>query len=89
LRLVASHGGREASLTIHQDAEVYAASLGVGEEVTHETGAGRRAWVQVIKGGLELNDTELRAGDSAAVSDEPRLVLRAVEPSELLLFDLP
>jgi redox-sensitive bicupin YhaK (pirin superfamily) len=45
--------------------------------------------VQVIKGGLELNDTELRAGDGAAVSDEPRLVLRAVEPSELLLFDLP
>jgi redox-sensitive bicupin YhaK (pirin superfamily) len=89
LRLVASRGGREASLTIHQDAEVFAASLGVGEEVTHETGAGRRAWVQVIKGGLELNDTELRAGDGAAVSDEPRLVLRAVEPSELLLFDLP
>ena len=89
LRLVASRGGREASVTIHQDAEVYAASLGVGEEVTHETGAGRRAWVQVIKGGLELNGTEFRAGDGAAVSDEPRLVLRAVEPSEILLFDLP
>jgi redox-sensitive bicupin YhaK (pirin superfamily) len=44
--------------------------------------------VQVIKGGLELNGVGLRAGDGAAVSDEPRLVLRAVEPSEILLFDL-
>jgi hypothetical protein len=44
--------------------------------------------VQLIKGALELNGVELRAGDGAAVSDEPRLVLRAGEPSELLLFDL-
>jgi redox-sensitive bicupin YhaK (pirin superfamily) len=88
LRVVASRGGRDGSVTIHQDAEVYAASLGEGEELTHEPRAGRRAWVQVIKGALELNGVGLRAGDGAAVSDEPRLVLRAVEPSEILLFDL-
>jgi redox-sensitive bicupin YhaK (pirin superfamily) len=88
LRLVASRGGREGSVTIHQDAEVYAATLAEGEEVSYEPRAGRRAWAQVIKGGVELNGLELRAGDGAAVSDEPRLVLRAVEPSELLLFDL-
>jgi redox-sensitive bicupin YhaK (pirin superfamily) len=80
--------GREASVTIHQDAEVYAASLGVGEELTYEPRAGRRAWVQLIRGGLELNGVVLRAGDGAAVSEETRLALRAVEPSELLLFDL-
>jgi quercetin 2,3-dioxygenase len=89
LRLVASRGGREGSVTIHQDAEVYAATLAGGEEVSHEPRAGRRAWVQLIKGALELNGLELRAGDGAAVSDETRLVLRAAEPSELLLFDLP
>jgi redox-sensitive bicupin YhaK (pirin superfamily) len=88
LRLVASRGGRDDSVTLHQDAEVYAASLGVGEEVSHELRAGRRAWVQVIKGGLELNGVELRAGDGAAVSDETKLIIRAGEPSELLLFDL-
>jgi redox-sensitive bicupin YhaK (pirin superfamily) len=88
LRLVASRGGREGSVTIHQDAEVYAATLAEGEEVSHEPRAGRRAWVQVIKGSLELNGVELRAGDGAAASDEPRLTLRASEPSELLLFDL-
>jgi redox-sensitive bicupin YhaK (pirin superfamily) len=50
LRLVASRGGRDASVTIHQDAEVYAASLGVGEELTYEPRAGRRAWVQAYQG---------------------------------------
>jgi redox-sensitive bicupin YhaK (pirin superfamily) len=88
LRLVASRGGRDDSVTIHQDAEVYAASLGEGEELTYEPRAGRGSWVQLIKGGLELNGIELRAGDGAAVSDETRLALRAVEPSEFLLFDL-
>lgn len=88
LRLVASRGGRDDSVTIHQDAEVYAATLGEGEEVTYELSAGRRAWVQLIKGNLELNGVELRAGDGAAISDETRLSVRAAEPSELLLFDL-
>jgi redox-sensitive bicupin YhaK (pirin superfamily) len=45
LRLVASRGGHDASVAIHQDAEVYAATLGEGEEVSHELRAGRRAWV--------------------------------------------
>jgi len=88
LRLVASRGGQDGSVKIQQDAFVYAATLSAGEEVTFEPRAGRRAWVQVIKGALELNGSELRAGDGAAVSDEPRLVLRASETSELLLFDL-
>jgi quercetin 2,3-dioxygenase len=88
LRLVASRGGREGSVTIHQDAEVYASSLGVSEELTYEPRVGRRAWVQLIKGALELNGVELGAGDGAALSEESRIVLRAVEPSELLLFDL-
>jgi len=88
LRLVASRGGQDGSVTIHQDAEVYAATLGAGEEATYELRAGRRAWVQLIKGSLELNGLELRAGDGAVVSDQTQLVIRATEPSELLLFDL-
>ncbi len=88
LRLVASRGGREGSVTVHQDAEVYAASLAGGEETSYEPRAGRHVWVQLIKGRLTLNGVELRAGDGAAVSDERRLVMRADEPSELLLFDL-
>src|SRR5436309_3477649 len=88
LRLIASRAGREGSVTIHQDAEVYDAALGEGEEVAHELRAGRHAWVQLVGGSLKLNGVGLQAGDGAAVSEEGRLLISAVEPSELLLFDL-
>ena len=88
LRLIASHAGRDGSVTVHQDVEVYGASLREGEEVVQELRGGRHAWVQVVRGFIKLNDVELKAGDGAAVSEERRLVIRAVEPSEILLFDL-
>ena len=66
----------------------HAATLGEGEEVAYELRSGRHAWVQLIKGSLRVNEVELRAGDGAAVSEEERLLIRAVEPSEMLLFDL-
>ncbi len=88
LKLIASRGGREGSVTVHQDAEVYSGILGAGDEAGHELRAGRNAWVQVVKGSVSLNGVELAAGDGAAVSAEERLALRAGEPSEVLLFDL-
>lgn len=88
LRLIASREACDGSVTIHQDAEVYGAFLDAGEEVTHELRAGRNAWVQVVKGSLKLNDTELSAGDGAAVTKEEKLTLRADASSEFLLFDL-
>jgi redox-sensitive bicupin YhaK (pirin superfamily) len=88
LRLIASRGAREGSVTIHQDAAVYSAVLDAGDEVSHEIQAGRNAWVQVVKGSLRLNGEELSAGDGAAVSEEERITLRADGPSEVLLFDL-
>ena len=88
LRLIASRTGREGSVTVYQDAEVYSGLLGAGEEAVHEMRAGRHAWVQVVGGTLELNGGELKAGDGAAVAGEERLSLRAGEPSEVILFDL-
>ena len=88
LRLIASRDGRDGSVTVHQDAEVYNASLGEGDEVSHELKGGRHAWVQVVKGSLKINDVELKAGDGAAVSEEEKLLIRADEQSEILLFDL-
>jgi redox-sensitive bicupin YhaK (pirin superfamily) len=88
LRLIASRGGQGGSVTVHQDAEMYSASLDKGEEVTHELRGGRHAWVQVVKGSLKVNDVELKAGDGAAVSEEERLLIHANETSEILLFDL-
>jgi redox-sensitive bicupin YhaK (pirin superfamily) len=88
LRLVASHDGRDGSVTVHQDAELYLARLDAGKEVARELRPGRYAWVQVARGAVELNGTKLAAGDGAAVADEARLVLRATAPAEVLVFDL-
>ena len=88
LRLIASRAGRDGSVTVHQDVEVYGASLREGEEVVQALRGGRHAWVQLVKGSLTLNGVELKAGDGAAVSEEERLSIRASEPSEILLFDL-
>jgi redox-sensitive bicupin YhaK (pirin superfamily) len=88
LRLVASPDGRDGSLVVHQDAALLAARLGAGERVEHPLRAERHAWVQVAAGAVDVNGTALRQGDGAAISDESQLVLRATEPSEVLLFDL-
>lgn len=90
LRLVASPDGREGSTTIHQDGRVYAALLEPDERVAHSLAPGRHAWVQVIRGEVEVNGVALRGGDGAALSDEraAELTGRGGETAELLLFDL-
>jgi hypothetical protein len=88
LRLVASRDGRDGSLKIHQDVSVYNALLQGGGAVEHRLEAGRHAWLQVVKGSVELNGNRLAAGDGAAVSEENELTIRADEDSEVILFDL-
>jgi len=89
LRVVASPDGRDGSLTIHQDAEVLLTSLAAGERVTHELAPSRHAWLQVLRGSVQLNEVPLATSDGAAVSDEPSLTVLATEPCEVMLFDLP
>jgi len=88
LRLVASRDGREGSVTIHQDADLYASRLLPGERVKHALAEGRHAWLQVVSGRVELNGTALGAGDGAAVSQETGLEVVALDPAHFLLFDL-
>jgi redox-sensitive bicupin YhaK (pirin superfamily) len=88
LRLIASPDGKDGSVTIHQDAKLYASLLKPGQEVTHELGEGRYAWLQVAKGAVELNGQSLKQGDGAAVSKEEKLVVQGAQDAEVLLFDL-
>jgi quercetin 2,3-dioxygenase len=88
LRLVGSRDGRNGSLTIHQDIDLYATSLTAGAKVSHRLAANRHAWIQVTHGAVSLGDVSLAAGDGAAVSDETALVITATAAAELLLFDL-
>jgi len=88
LRLVASPDGREGSVTIRQDNELYATVLGSGESVRHELKPERHAFVQVARGSVKLNGTKLVEGDGAAISEEKAVELTGVKDAEVLLFDL-
>ncbi|MBI2903261.1 MAG: pirin family protein [Candidatus Methylomirabilis oxyfera] len=88
LRVVASRDGRDGSVTVHQDVELFAALLEPGEQATHRLLPDRHAWLQVAGGAAALNGIPLRSGDGAAVSGEDRLEIAASERSEVLLFDL-
>ncbi|WP_353859872.1 pirin family protein [Azospirillum formosense] len=88
LRLVGSGDGRDGSVTIHQDVDLYATLLDEGDSVTHELRPGRHAWVQVARGQVRLNGEVLKEGDGAAISNETALTLDGVVSAEVLLFDL-
>ncbi len=87
-KLVASPDRAEDSLTIHQDARVYLATLSPEQEISHPIVHGRAAWLQVIRGCVKLGGRELAEGDGAAITDETAIPVRAVADAELLLFDL-
>jgi redox-sensitive bicupin YhaK (pirin superfamily) len=89
LRLIASPDGRDGSVTIHQDARVYAGMLDGKDEVTHALAPGRRAYLHVAHGRVDLNGTSLEAGDGARIAGEPDLNLSGGDGAEVLLFDLP
>jgi quercetin 2,3-dioxygenase len=88
LRLIVSSDGREGSVTIHQDARVYAALLEAGQTISHAIDENRSAWLQVARGTLRCNDLELTQGDGAAISKEREVRLTAHDQTEVLLFDL-
>jgi redox-sensitive bicupin YhaK (pirin superfamily) len=88
LRLVASPDGREGSVKIRQDNELYATLLSAGETVKHELKKNRHAYVQVARGSVKLNGAELGEGDGAAISAEKSLEITGVKEAEVLLFDL-
>ena len=88
LRLVASSDGSDGSVTINQDASVFASILDQGSAVDFHTDATRYAWIQVARGSLNVNDERLEQGDGAVVVGESSLKLVANEAVELLLFDL-
>jgi len=87
-RLVASPDGADGSLTVHQDARLYLASLSPGTTVAHRIDPGRGAWLQVLRGKVNFSGHDLAAGDGAAVTDEGSVTVRGADAAEVLLFDL-
>jgi redox-sensitive bicupin YhaK (pirin superfamily) len=90
LRLVGSAQGNDGSVVIHQDVRLFAGRLNVGDQVAHALAAGRKGWLQVVRGTVNTNGHDLDAGDGAAIDGEPSLNVSAkAEGSEILVFDLP
>jgi redox-sensitive bicupin YhaK (pirin superfamily) len=88
LTLLASHDGRDGSVTLHQDIDLYSAFLGTGNRVSFALRKARHLWVQVARGTVRLNQQDLADGDGAAITDEPAVILQAASPCEVLLFDV-
>ena len=88
LNLVASKSGRDGSIRINQDAEVWLAKFSDSETLTHELGPNRHAWVHVAEGSVELNGQKLSAGDGTAISQESKLQLVGSGKAQVLVFDL-
>jgi len=89
LRLVASPDGAEGAVTLHQDARLYVGLLDGGEHATLPFATGRRAYVHVARGELDVNGVRLGPGDAARVEDEQAIRLGGGREAEVLVFDLP
>ena len=88
LRLIAAPDGRDGSVTIHQDAYVYAGLFDGDERAVHTLAAGRQAYVHVARGKITVDGEALAAGDAAKLTGVSAIKLEHGESAEVLLFDL-
>lgn len=88
LRLIGSRNGRDGSLTIHQDVDLFASVLENGNAISHVLHGGRKAFVQVVQGQITVNGHQLSVGDGAQLEDEDALQISATTDAEFLLFDM-
>lgn len=89
LLLIVSKDGKNNSLHINQDLNLYASILEKNHELTFESAVTRNTWIQIVKGSLSVNkDFTLNKGDGVAISNEAKLHLVAQSDCEFLLFDL-
>jgi quercetin 2,3-dioxygenase len=88
LRLVGSKDGREGSVVIHQNINLYVSVLSAGDEIKFEVGQDRFAWLQVARGILTLNGQCLQEGDGVQINSPESLALTTESSAEILLFDL-
>ncbi len=88
LHLITSKTGRNGSMAIHQDADLWLAKLEPAQAVAHALAPGRHAWVHVAEGDITLNGLALSGGDAVAVAGESALELKGSKSAQVLIFDL-
>ena len=88
LHLAASKSGRDGSIPINQEVDVFVGKFNAGDKINYCFKPNRHGWLHLAEGQIKLNSVALSAGDGAAVSDENKLILEAAGPAQVLLFDL-
>jgi redox-sensitive bicupin YhaK (pirin superfamily) len=88
LTLIASKDGRDESVTVHQNVDVWAARFAPAVQATFRVKPGRHGFVQAARGAVTLNGIALNSGDGATIDQEEILEFKAVDAAEILLFDL-
>jgi quercetin 2,3-dioxygenase len=88
LRLIGSRDGRDGSLVIHQDVNLYASLLATDKSLSHVIKGDRKVWLQVVKGSLRVNGEILVAGDGLGILEPGGVQLTSLDATEFLLFDL-
>ncbi|MDP5137577.1 pirin family protein [Rheinheimera baltica] len=89
LTLILSPDGRDGSLTLRQDALLYQLLLPYGEQLAYNIAAGRKLYIHLINGELEVAGNRLQPGDGIKISEETALILTANAATKALIFDLP
>jgi redox-sensitive bicupin YhaK (pirin superfamily) len=89
LALLAAPEGEGGAVRIHQDARVYAGLFDGSEAASHALAPGRRAYVHVARGAVEVNGKALMAGDAVRIEGEGAVAIANGRDAEVLLFDLP
>lgn len=85
---VVSQDGRDGSISIHQDADMYIARSAAGKKLDFNVRPSRGVWIQIIEGRLNINGQVVQSGDALAIEDESQIQCEALDKSELILFDL-
>jgi redox-sensitive bicupin YhaK (pirin superfamily) len=88
LKLIGSRDGRDGSVTIHQDVDLYASVLEEGQSITLDDVTDRRVFVQVVSGNIDVNGSQLAAGDGVQIREASAVNIIAKDEAELLLFNL-
>ena len=88
LRLVASRDGRDGSVTVHQDVDLFASVVQEGKTLEHVVIKGRKVFVQIVSGEVAVNGNDLSSGDGMQITEETKVVIESRSEAELLLFDM-
>jgi len=88
LRLIASRDGRDGSVTVHQQVDLYASILQANSEIEHIIADSHKVFVQIISGVVTVNGQSASAGDGLQISNENKLIIAGKAEAEFLVFDM-